>query len=151
MFLEINEIILLSFEIKALTIFESDTILGLIIFDALLNGLVVFLVGYLVLIHVMLKVKGMTTYEYIKTQRKKKEKKISPGLATEGNENKTFEKKSLSMKKEVKKSIIKATMNKTVMDNICSFSVAKQSIEDAAHMTMQLKFDLDSSNIIIRE
>lgn len=101
-------------------------------------------------IHLMLKFKGMTTYEYIKALRKKKEKRIGPSLPVDGNDNKTFERKSLSMNKEVKKSIIKANMNKTVMENICSFSVAKGSVEDAAHMTLQLKFDLDSSNLIIR-
>jgi len=99
----------------------------------------------------MLRFKGLTTYEYIKAMRKKKGKKIGPSLPVDGNENKTFEKKSLSMNREVKKSIIKANMNRTVMENICSFSVAKVSVEDAAHMTLQLKFDLESSNLIVRD
>ena len=111
------------------------SILTLLVIDCILNCLVILLLGYLIGIHAVLRCKGMTTYEYIKTMRKKKENKVKPTAVEE--------KKSLEIKnnnKEVKKSILKGA-NKTALDNPFSFSIAKSASEEIMHLTFQIRID----------
>lgn len=88
----------------------------------------------------MLKFKGMTTYEYIKAARKKKEKKIGP---LETKIEKQEENKDLNKIDDVKKSIIKAG-NYSLVENPISFSVPKASVDDLVHLTMQLPLEFDT-------
>ncbi|OMJ83641.1 hypothetical protein SteCoe_15366 [Stentor coeruleus] len=132
--LEISEIILLCFEIKTLSIVEIKAVLALVTADCILNGAIIILLGYLIGIHVVLKCRGMTTYEYIKSQRKKKENKVKPTIPEEIKPNELRN----SSQKEIKKSIIKGN-NKTVLENPCSFSVAKSESEEIVHLTFQFR------------
>ena len=146
--LEASEIILFSFEVHALTKYHNRIVLALIIVDCILNFFIFLLVGYLISIHVWLKLKGITTYEYIKAKRKEKAKKINPGTQADNHEGQSLEKKSLSLNKEVKKSIIKSSTNRTVViENPCSFSISKVAIE-GGHMTMQIRSETETSNIM---
>lgn len=132
--LEISEIILLCFEIKTLSVVKIKAVLALVTADCILNGAVIILVGYLIGIHVVLKCKGMTTYEYIKAQRKKKDNKIKPTIPDEIKPNELRN----SSQRETKKSIIKG-INKTVLENPYSFSVAKSESEEIVHLTFQFR------------
>ena len=108
-----------------------------------MNGLILFLLAYLISIHVMLRFKGMTTYEYIKAARKQKEKRINPIPEAP----KTQENIALARDIDVKKSIIKSESkqnNKTVEENPFSFSVPKASLDDMAHLTMQIHCESQS-------
>jgi predicted membrane protein len=135
--LEVSECFLLAFELVSAVRTDSSAVKVLLIFDVVLNAGIIFLILYLIGIHIVLKIKGITTYEYIKAQRKKKENKVKPG---EDDEKKTLDVKNDNQNKEVKKSIIKG-MNKTVLENPCSFSVAKSGSLDLAHMTFQVRVE----------
>lgn len=89
----------------------------------------------------MLKFKGMTTYEYIKAERKKKDKKIKPAA----DDQKIEENKKLNKNKEVKKSFIKFE-NHSQLENPISFSILKASGEDIAHLTLQLPLEFDTDH-----
>lgn len=146
MSLEVSEFILFPFEVNGILNTNNRAIIGLLVFDAILNGFVILLVGYLIGIHLVLKCKGMTTYEYIKAMRKKNEKRIKP---TQMDENGSIV-KDVSVRKdsnkETKKSIIKG-INKTVMENPYSFSIAKSASEEGVHLTFQLRYDSEPENL----
>jgi len=135
------EAILLSFQLKVLSLNPSnDPVFGLLIFDCILNCSFALLLTYLISVHIMLKFKGMTTYEYIKAARKRKEKKVNP---VEVNHDRQEEKKDLNKVDDVKKSIIKAG-NYSLVENPVSFSVPKASVDDLVHLTMQLPLEYDT-------
>ena len=139
--LEVSEAVLFGFEVQVMMGMENVLVLTLLIIDVVLNGFVIGLLGYLIGIHAVLKCKGMTTYEYIKSMRKKKENRVKP---TEIEEKKSIENKPNS--REVRKSIIKA-VNKTVLENPCSFSVAKATSEEILHFTYQLREDNENDSL----
>ena len=131
--LEISESILFSFEVFSITRANNHPVQGLLILDSVLNASIIFLITYLIGMHILLKFKGMTTYEYIKALRKKKEKMIKPDLM----HDEKFEFKENNSKEEVKKSIV----NKSAVENPCSFSVGKGFSEEFVHLTFQVRMD----------
>jgi hypothetical protein len=140
----LNELVLFCFEIKVLLIRGiGKSVKGLVLFDCVLNSMILAALVYLIGIHIMLRFKGMTTYEYIKAARKEKEKRINPLPITP----KTEENKVLTTEIDVKKSIIKSELkpnNKTVEENPFSFSVPKASLEEMVHLTMQLHYESET-------
>lgn len=127
-----NELVLLSFEAKVFFLISfNDPVFGLILFDFIMNAVISLLLTYLISVHIMLRAKGMTTYEYIKAERKKREKKINPGA----EDQQKVESKNLNADVEVKKSIIKGE-NHSQFENPVSFSILKASSEAVAHLTM---------------
>jgi membrane protein required for beta-lactamase induction len=140
MSLEVNEIILIISEIIAITTLSQQLPITLLVLDSVINGLVILLVGYLIGIHVVLKCKGMTTYEYIKSSRKKKENKVKH-METDTAKIKD----SKLVNDEIKKSIIKSN-NQSVLIKPYSFSIAKSlSEEEIAHLTFHVRTDQDKS------
>lgn len=69
--------------------------------------------------------------------RKKKENKVKPSLE---------EKKSIDLKTEIKKSIVKAH-NKTVLENPCSFSIAKNHSEEIIHQTFHFREENENDSL----
>ena len=85
----------------------------------------------------------MTTYEYIKAMRKKKENRVQPTDTTPDKSN--HKPSHVSNSKEIKKSILKG-INKTVIENPYSFSVAKSaSDEEILHLTAQIRTEVEDN------
>ena len=75
----VNQLILLICECILLE--NADTfMLQVLIFDLILNALLIVLIGYLLCMHIFLRIKGMTTYQYIQFKRKQKSKSTRPEM-----------------------------------------------------------------------
>jgi palmitoyltransferase len=138
--LQVSEVVLFAFEVYCLSLHQKDASFALLIVDCSVNSAVLLLIGYLISIHVWLYFKGISTYEYIKAKRKQKDHRVNPARA-ETEENRNLDKKSLSKNRDVKKSIIKAMSNRSlIVENPRSFSISKEmNGACAGHLTMQIR------------
>ncbi|OMJ74695.1 hypothetical protein SteCoe_26339 [Stentor coeruleus] len=84
--LDINILFLFAYEIISLiNINEPKRII--LILDSIFNFLIIIFLNYLIFLHLYLKCKNLTTYEYIKIRRHKNTQKVSSYKETDDNQD----------------------------------------------------------------